>query len=383
MEANPLEQNLAQRLPVRRILVTPDEAGMRLDRFLLVHNPGAPPALAQRWLRAGEARVDGARASGNHRLEPGQEVRIPPFESREPAAPETGVPEWALRALHGRILWRDRSLLVLDKPHGMPVHGGSGQTWGVVDAMRLMLAREGAGEVPELCHRLDKETSGCLLFALDKTSARRMSAAFKGGAVDKTYWALIAGEPRATTGMIDQPLIKGNARGGERMVIAGGREGDPARTRYEILERFGAWSWVAAYPDTGRTHQIRVHFQWLGHPLAGDGKYGDPALNRNLRDGGLKRMFLHARAIRFRHPVTGAEVVVEARLDEALEGILAWCRRGVAAPGGPATPGARIAPKPDVRIASKPDVRIAPKPDARIAPKLDARSVSRFRRGRD
>ncbi|MBF0262695.1 MAG: RluA family pseudouridine synthase [Magnetococcales bacterium] len=340
MEANPLEKIPTQRVPVRRIRVTPDEAGMRLDRFLLVHNPGAPPALAQRWLRTGEARVGGARASGNHRLVDGEEVRLPPFESREPPPREDGVPDWALRALQGRILWRDRSLLVLDKPHGMPVHGGSGQAWGVVDAMRLILAREGAGEVPELCHRLDKETSGCLLFALDRVSARRMSEAFKGGAVDKTYWALIAGEPRAATGVIDQRLIKGSARGGERMVIAGGREGDPARTRYQILERFGAWTWVAAYPDTGRTHQIRVHFQWLGHPLAGDGKYGDPALNRSLRAGGLKRMFLHARSIRFRHPGSGATVVVESRLDEALEGILAWCRRGIVEKEAPGKRGA-------------------------------------------
>ncbi|MEO5346929.1 MAG: RluA family pseudouridine synthase [Magnetococcus sp. YQC-9] len=329
MEVNPLEQTLTHREPVRRVRVSADEAGMRLDRFLAHHNPGAPVALVQRWLRTGQTRVDGARASGNLRLESGQEVRIPPFASREPpSSPAEAVPEWALRILQGRILWRDRHLLVLDKPHGIPVHGGSGQSWGVVDGMRLLLAKEGTDEVPELCHRLDKETSGCLLFALDKPSARKMQEAFKSGAVDKAYWALIAGVPRAHTGVIEQPLIKGSARGGERMVIAGGVEGLSARTRYRVLERLGEWALVVAHPDTGRTHQIRVHFQWLGHPLLGDEKYGDAALNKRLRRAGMKRMFLHAQEMRFRHPVTGEKQVVEAPLDAELERMLAWCRRG-------------------------------------------------------
>ncbi|MBF0214907.1 MAG: RluA family pseudouridine synthase, partial [Magnetococcales bacterium] len=221
MEAKSLEGFPSVRAPVRRVTVSVDEAGMRLDRFLSSHNPGAPPALVQRWLRTGQTRVDGSRATGGYRLEIGQEVRIPPFASRDPNRSVTEAPEWAIQILSARILWRDAQLLVLDKPHGMPVHGGSGQEWGVIDAMRILLAREGQGEVPELCHRLDKETSGCLLFALDKTSARRMSAAFKSKEVEKRYLAWVSGVPRAPSGVIDQSLIKGNTRGGERMVVTG------------------------------------------------------------------------------------------------------------------------------------------------------------------
>ncbi|NGZ05409.1 MAG: RluA family pseudouridine synthase [Magnetococcales bacterium] len=317
MEAKSLEGFSPERIPVRQIVVTLDEAGMRLDRFIRHHTPGVPPALVQRWLRTGQSRLNGKRAAGSERLEAGQTIRLPPFETRAPARPEAHTPpEWAMRILRDAILWRDPALLIVNKPPGLPVHGGSGQEWGVVDAMRLLLEREGQGEVPELCHRLDKETSGCLVLALNKMTARQMSAAFKSKEVDKEYWAWVAGTPQPPTGIIAQPLLKGATRGGERMVVAA-VHGLSARTRYQLLEQHAGFSLVAAYPDTGRTHQIRVHLQWLGHPVAGDEKYGHPEVNRQLRALGIHRMTLHARRIGFVHPATGRRLEIEAPLDAA------------------------------------------------------------------
>ncbi|MBF0293903.1 MAG: RluA family pseudouridine synthase [Magnetococcales bacterium] len=322
MEAKPVEEKAAEKLPVRHARVNREEAGMRLDRFLADRNAGAPMALIQRWLRTGQTRVNGARAKGGYRLTEGEEIRVPPYQ---PAVPETGnkVPEWAVREVAKRILWRDERVLVLDKPHGVPVHGGSGLEWGSVDAVRAWMRGEGGDATPELCHRLDKETSGCLLFGLDKMAVRRLTEAFRQGRVEKGYLVLVKGIPRADAGVIDRPLVKGEARGGERMVIAGETVGESARTRYRVLERFRDLALLSAHPETGRTHQIRVHLQWLGHPVAGDEKYGDFLLNRQLRKLGLTRMFLHARHIVFPHPESGKDQAVEAPLDGILTGVLA------------------------------------------------------------
>lgn len=315
MEAKLLEESGSIRLSVRRLLVGHQEVGMRLDRYLAIHNPGAPIGLIQRWLRTGQTRVNGGRVKGGYRLLVNDEIRLPPFLSQ--AQPSmTDVPEWAIQSTKENLLWRDEQVLVLNKPHGMPVHGGSGQNWGIIDAVRLLLEREGRGVVPELCHRLDKETSGCLLFGLDKFITRRLATAFRQGMVDKAYLTLVAGTPTTTTGLIDQPLLKGNLRGGERMVIAG--NGQSARTRYQVMDRFEQCSLLTVHPETGRTHQIRVHMQWLGHPVAGDEKYGDTAINRQLRSAGLTRMFLHAQQIAFTHPVTGERLTIEAPLDNIL-----------------------------------------------------------------
>ncbi|MBF0179590.1 MAG: RluA family pseudouridine synthase [Magnetococcales bacterium] len=318
MEAKPVEEMAMEKLPVRHARVSGEEAGMRLDRFLADHNSGAPMGLIQRWLRTGQTRVNGARARGGYRLAEGEEVRVPPYR---PAVPEAGdkVPEWAVRAVEKQILWQDERVLVLDKPHGVPVHGGSGLEWGSVDAVRAWMRDKAA---PELCHRLDKETSGCLVFGLDKMAVRRLAEAFRQGRVEKEYLVLVKGVPRADAGVIDRPLVKRESRGGERMMITGEGNGENARTRYRVLERFGDLALLAAHPETGRTHQIRVHLQWLGHPVAGDDKYGDFPLNRQLRKLGLTRMFLHARRIVFPHPESGENQTVEAPLDGILAGVL-------------------------------------------------------------
>lgn len=313
------------RTQVQRIRVTPDQNGMRLDRFVREILPGLPPAAVHRLLRTGQVRVDGGRAKGNARLVTGQEIRLPPvrLSVAEPGGEKT-IPAWALDALRGRILRRDDAFLVLDKPAGMPVHGGSGQAWGVVDGMRLLLEEE--PERPELCHRLDRDTSGCLLFGLGKGMTRRLTNAFRGDQVEKRYLALVHGSP-PDRGRLDQALVKGMTRAGERMVAADA-DGAPAQTLFRVVERFAGLALVEARPLTGRTHQIRVHFQEFGHPLAGDDKYGSWELNRHLRGLGLKRLFLHARFLAFPHPRDGGRVEVEAPLDPALEQVLQRLRTG-------------------------------------------------------
>lgn len=305
---------------VRHISVTDGDAGMRVDRFLATHLPGTPYSLLHRLLRTGQVRVNSGRVEGGVRLAVGDSVRVPPVRPATPQA-QTHPPDGLVRKVRDRIVWRDESLLVLNKATGMAVHGGSGNLWGAVDAMRRLFQWEESNLQPELCHRLDKETSGCLLFALTPFALRQMAEAFRSGHVEKEYLALVRGHPQPAEGMIDLPLVKGMVRAGERMVIAADR-GLTARTRYRVIRRLANASLVQVQLESGRTHQIRVHFQSIGHPIAGDGKYGDPIFDAQMGKMGLRRLFLHARRLSFPHPCTGEQVTVETALDSALEQVL-------------------------------------------------------------
>ncbi|MBF0161277.1 MAG: RluA family pseudouridine synthase [Magnetococcales bacterium] len=307
-------------LPVQHISITPADAGMRVDRFLGARLPGTPHALIQRLLRTGQVRINSGRVQGHVRLAVGDDVRIPPVRMAEPKT-HTHPPDSLVRALQERILWRDETLLVLNKAAGLVVHGGSGDLWGAVDGVRRMLQWEESPLRPELCHRLDKDTSGCLLFALTPLAVRQMAAAFRTGTVEKEYLALVRGHPQPEEGLIDLPLSRGIVRGGERIVVSAGH-GLAARTRYRLLRRFANASLMQVTLESGRTHQIRVHFQSIGHPLAGDRKYGDSAFNERFGKMGLHRLFLHARRLSFSHPTTGTQTTVEAPLDESLQRIL-------------------------------------------------------------
>lgn len=304
---------------VQHIVVTAADAGMRVDRFVGVHLPGTPHPFIQRLLRTGQVRVNSGRVQGGARLATGDAVRLPPVRENpgEPSAPRPFPPDTLVRAVRGRIVWRDDTLLVLNKAAGMAVHGGSGETWGAVDVMRRLFQWEESPLRPELCHRLDKETSGCLLFGLTPVALRQMAMAFRSGGVEKSYLALVRGHPQEE-GLIDLPLTKGVVRAGERIVVSA-EHGLPARTRYRVLTRFGNASLLQVLLESGRTHQIRVHFQAIGHPLAGDRKYGDHAFNGRMGQVGVHRLFLHARRLSFDHPVTGVRITVEAPLDEALQ----------------------------------------------------------------
>ncbi|MBF0455816.1 MAG: RluA family pseudouridine synthase [Magnetococcales bacterium] len=313
------------RTPVRLLEITHREVGIRLDRFLKEQWPDAPLSLIQKLLRTGQVRVNSKRKKGNHRLQMGEQVRLPPLTlpPASKAASEGRCPAGMVREVAGRILYRDDSLLVLNKPAGMAVHGGSKQRWGAVDAVRDYMALEGAGgkeSLPELCHRLDRDTSGCLLFGLGKYATRTLTAAFREGTLTKGYLALVKGRPHPARGVIDKPLQKGVVRAGERMVVTTRKgEGQEARTHYETERIFTSASLVSVTLETGRTHQIRAHFQAIGCPVVGDGKYGDRHFNQQMKSQGVARLFLHASHLVINHPEKNKKIEILAPLDPVLK----------------------------------------------------------------
>ena len=291
--------------------VSADEADLRLDRWLRRHYPSLGHGRLQKLLRTGQVRVDGHRAQGQLRLEPGQTVRVPPL----PASPEDMVarpprPQDAAR-LRPLVLFEDDALLVLNKPPGLAVQGGTGTTRHI-DAMLADLV--GGEERPRLVHRLDRDTSGLLVVAKTAPAATRLTQAFRRHEVDKLYWALVAGRPAEAAGLIDQPLAKQAAARGERM--APDEAGRRARTLYRVVARAGkVASWLALKPLTGRTHQLRVHCLGLGTPILGDGKYGGAAARL---PGAPKGLMLHARELRLPHP-HGGTLALTAPLPDSVK----------------------------------------------------------------
>lgn len=272
--------------------VAADEAGIRLDRWFRRHFPDLPHGRLEKLLRGGQIRVDSARVRAGTRLHAGQRVRVPPLgEAAARSAPAPTLDAEAAGDLRRRVLYRDDELLVIDKPPGLAVQGGSGVSRHL-DAM-LDALRFGARQRPRLVHRLDKDTSGALLLARDVGTAARLAAAFRARAVRKLYWALVVGAPPATRGTIDIPLAKRRGRGGERMAGGAGRG---ARTRYAVIARAGQATWLALEPVTGRTHQLRAHLAAIGAPVQGDGKYGGRAAFLPAREV-VPRLHLHAREI--------------------------------------------------------------------------------------
>ena len=291
-------------MSVRTHEVAGDETGLRLDRWFKRHFPDVPHGRLEKLLRKGQVRVDGARAKANLRLAAGQTIRVPPLGER--AAPARKARPQApaaadVRALQAAVLHRDDALIVLNKPPGLAVQGGS-KTHRHIDAM-LDALRFGAAERPRLVHRLDKDTSGVLVLARTGAAARALTAAFRRKDVKKLYWALVVGAPRPAAGRIELALAKRGGAGGEKVVAAEG--GKRAVTLYRTVETLGGrLSWLALSPLTGRTHQLRAHCASFGVPILGDGKYGGKAA---FPEGpGIGRgLHLHARAIAVPHPAGG------------------------------------------------------------------------------
>lgn len=277
---------------VRKIRIHGDMAGQRIDNFLRRELPGVPKSRLYRLLRRGEVRVNGGRIRADYRLCEGDEVRVPPARVRSgPAAP----PASASRQILDRVLFEDRRLLVVDKPSGVAVHGGSGVSHGIVELLRH--ARADLADLA-LAHRLDRETSGCLVLAKRRSALRQLHARFREGVVEKNYLALAVGDWQHGERTIDEPLLVTHRQGGERHVILS-PEGKPAQTRVRLSRRYGQYSLLQCAPLTGRTHQIRVHLAAAGHPLVVDERYGDEAENRTAKELGLRRLFLHAQSIAF------------------------------------------------------------------------------------
>lgn len=298
---------------VKWIKIDEENAGQRIDNFLSTRLKGVPKSHIYRILRTGEVRCNGGRIQAQERLQVGDLIRVPPV--RLATRDSEWVPEAFVRVqLESRILYEDDDLLVLNKPSGMAVHGGSGLRFGVIEGLREIRS---AARLLELVHRLDRDTSGCLLIAKKRSALRILHEQFRNDEVEKVYLALLAGTWSRARWMVDAPLKRNVLQSGERLVKVA-RDGKPAVTEFRRKERYANSTLVEARPVTGRTHQIRVHARSMGHPIVGDERYGDAEVNRDFRRRGLKRLFLHALETRFRHPRTGKPIEVRAPLDQGL-----------------------------------------------------------------
>lgn len=311
------------RLPregVRHIEVADEQGGQRLDKFLTRLLPNVPKSRIFRLIRKGEVRVNGKRASPELRLQTSDDVRVPPVKV-EPVPAEskvTRVPPKLLEAVQAAIIREDERLIVIDKPAGIAVHGGSGVSFGIIEALRALRPDESL----ELVHRLDRDTSGCLLIARKPSSLRTTHALLREGEFEKGYLALIMGKWNLGKKRIDAPLRTDLRVGGERTVKVH-PSGKAAVSEFRPVQFFGnRATLVEVSLFTGRTHQIRVHAAYAGHPVAGDEKYGDKAFNETMRTLGLERMFLHAHRIAFDWPQAGGEFAANAPLPPELAQVL-------------------------------------------------------------
>lgn len=307
-----------EKISVRRVKVGDEADGQRLDNFLLARLKGVPKSRLYKLVRGGEVRVNGGRVDVGHRLQVGDEVRIPPVRTAAPAQPAAATLPPSVNRLLPHILYRDDALIALDKPSGMAVHGGSGVSRGVIEQLRLELPE---CRYLELVHRLDRETSGVLLVALKRRALTGLHAAMREGRIEKRYLTLVAGRWTNPVQHVKLPLHKRVTDEGEKRVTVRD-DGQSAHTVFRRLQVYMDFTLLEAELKTGRTHQIRVHTSHLGFPIAGDDKYGDFELNRQLVKQGLKRMFLHAAKLVFEHPITGERMTVEAPLPADLASFL-------------------------------------------------------------
>ncbi|MEX2474229.1 23S rRNA pseudouridine(955/2504/2580) synthase RluC [Marinobacter sp.] len=302
---------------VRRVSVDEDNEGQRLDNFLLAQLRGVPKSIIYRVIRKGEVRVNKGRVKPDTRLKAGDEVRIPPVTVKEkpqqvsPGARVQGVMEAA-------VVFENEQMLVVNKPAGIAVHGGSGLSFGLIEVLRS--ARPEARFL-ELVHRLDRDTSGLVMVAKKRSALRFLQEELRQRRIRKHYHALVAGNWPTASGQVDQPLLRYEMPNGERRVRVDDA-GKSSLTLFRSLSDFAGYSLVEASPVTGRTHQIRVHAMWAGHPIAGDDKYMDDGSLKAFRATGGQRLMLHARALEFSLPVSGEKVRLEAPYDEAFQQVL-------------------------------------------------------------
>lgn len=304
---------------VTRVTIDEEAAGQRLDNYLLRHCKGVPKSHVYRILRSGEVRVNSRRVDATYRLVIGDQVRIPPIRLAERSVDE--VDEEAKQRVDLPIVFEDEAMLVINKPEGIAVHGGSGVSFGVIEALRRQRPQ---ARFLELAHRLDRETSGILLVGKKRSALTALHDMFRehGAGADKRYLVLVKGRWMNATQHARQPLLKYLTESGERRVSVNA-EGKPSHTVFRLLARWSGMSLLEAQLKTGRTHQIRVHLAHLGFPILGDEKYGDFALNKRLRPEGLKRMALHAWQMDFRHPLSGESMRTTAPLPAGIADYIA------------------------------------------------------------
>jgi 23S rRNA pseudouridine955/2504/2580 synthase len=307
---------------VQWLTISEDQAGQRIDNFLMARLKGVPKARVYNILRKGEVRVNKGRIKPDYRLQAGDLLRVPPVRVAQRSGP--GKPsDQLLRHLENSILFENEGLMVLDKPPGLAVHGGSGVSLGLIEALRLMRSE---ASYLELVHRLDRDTSGCIMVAKKRSTLRHLQAALRNkgaSGVRKVYHALVLGRWPAQRQRVDVPLVKLELNNGKERIVKVHPEGKPSLTEFRILRAYTDYSLVEARPITGRTHQIRVHAQYAGHSLAGDEKYGNDKANERLRKLGVKRLFLHAAELAFYLPGETELTVVRAPLSKDLAAALA------------------------------------------------------------
>jgi 23S rRNA pseudouridine955/2504/2580 synthase len=309
---------------VQRLTIDEGGAGQRLDNFLIKILKGAPKTLVYRIIRSGEVRVNKGRASADTRLNLGDEVRVPPLRLTEKSEETTA----AIPPKEFPILFEDDHVLAINKPAGVAVHGGSGVSFGVIEQLRRARPQS---KFLELVHRLDKETSGILLIAKKRSALTTLQDHFRERKVQKTYAALVIGAWPVQKKVIDVALHKFLTADGERRVKAVADDNDDGRrsiSLVKVVKHYPAFSLLDVTIKTGRTHQIRVHLLSEGHPIVGDDKYGDFALNKAMARGSavqgvrFERMFLHARYLRLPHPATGEDLTLQAPLPTDCETLL-------------------------------------------------------------
>lgn len=293
--------------------VEPDEAGMRLDRWFKSHFPGLGFGQLQKLLRSGQVRIDGGRAKSDTRVQPGQEIRIPPpvtaisaGKGHDPLTANTIRDRHDADVLQAMTLYEDKKLFVFNKPAGLAVQGGSGLNRHIDKMLESLRNRK--GEKPRLVHRLDRDTSGVLVVAKTRGAAAALSKAFRGRETEKIYWAILKGVPKPMEGKISVWLARMRSENADDVMAVvkhGTPDADHSLSHYRVIETSGPnLSWVELQPVTGRTHQLRVHTQHIGHPIIGDPKYFDIE-NWQLPGGIQKKLHLHARRIRIPHPDGG------------------------------------------------------------------------------
>ena len=295
---------------VQLLEISEDNEEQRLDNFLITRLKGVPKSFIYRIVRKGEVRVNKGRVDINYRLAVGDMVRIPPVRQAlsGQAAPVAG--RGAIALLQQSILHEDESLIILNKPSGYAVHGGSGIDSGIIEGLRSIYPKH---QFLELVHRLDRDTSGCLLIAKKRSALRILHEQFRTDKIIKIYLALLSGRWAAKTTTVNQPLLKNISQGGQRMVVIS-QAGKASETVFQRLRVFQDSTLVEASPVTGRTHQIRVHAAYLNHPIIGDERYGSSEVNKNFKHRGYKQLFLHAQRLKFQHPADGKTLTITAPL---------------------------------------------------------------------
>jgi 23S rRNA pseudouridine955/2504/2580 synthase len=308
---------------VQWLEVNDEEAGQRLDNYLMKHLKKVPKTLVYRIIRKGEVRVNKGRCQASQRVQAGDVVRVPPVilpaEGQVVAPPKNQV-----ERIEQYILYEDKDLLAVNKPSGIAVHGGSGVSWGLIELVRA--ARPLAKRI-ELVHRLDRDTSGVILLAKKTSVLRDLHEQIRANKVVKRYMALVTGQWPDTLNKVDLPLQKNTLRSGERMVEVDS-EGKPSLTYFEVLAHYERASLLKVTLETGRTHQIRVHCQASKHPIIGDQKYGDEAVNRDMKALGMGHLALHSYQMGIRHPVTQEWLEIEAPLFHDFENIIKRLAKG-------------------------------------------------------